>query len=693
MKKTYISSLVIAMVAGSTAVFAQSDAEVTSGVNASSAVGRVQTLSPEQIFKKGIEQYNAGEYEEAKATFKVVLAKDPYNTAAMDYLSRVYTKLNAIDKKNRELTRLGQMAAVQELWTLNDAVEVNQLTPDDAEEVDTVADAAKKKMIQRLQEIMIVAVEFSGNLSIQDAVIYLTEVCRRDGENVNMIVLGLQGSDGMDAGYEGNNIRLSVENMSLYKTLGVITEMADLRFEVDEDAVYIMPYDYERPANMEDEIIKVSKAVGLKLAEYAAPSDDDGMEDEDYDIFSAFGNGGGSASLPSGPVDLTDYIRSLSINSPRRSVATYTPASSEVMVRNTPANIKKIKQRLEAIQQQIFFEAEQQVKIEAKFVEFSEGALKEVGLDWIVNGTGSAAGFKLNNNSSWGPTFVDNVSIINGKKADTTQVAPYSFLYTDQPTKTGQGVFTGGSRTASSAFEAVTSGILSSMGNGGVIPSMVFDRGDVATKLSALEQEGTADVLSCPSVTTINGELATIRVVELHRFPQDFDVETGQRTSPVVKPEDWEDFDLGVSLSVTPEIKDNGTITMELEPKIVKFKGFDRYAVAYNSYVDENSTTTNVGDGGALYAEMPYFEIRSVATRVTVADSHTVVMGGLIDERTETYRDQVPILGDIPYLGKLFRHEGTRSEKKNLVIYIKPTQVDVRGLTLAESERALQASR
>ncbi len=697
MKKTYISSLVIAMVAGSTAVFAQSDAEVTSGVNASSAVGRVQTLSPEQIFKKGVELFNAGEYDEAKAAFKVVLEEDPYNTAAMDYLSRIYTKLNAIDKKNRELTRLGQMAAVQELWALDDAVEVNNLTLDDAEEVDTVADAAKQKMIKRLQDTMIVAVEFSGNLSIQDAVIYLTEVCRRDGENVNMIVLGLQGSDGMDAGYEGNNIRLSVENMSLYETLGVITEMADLRFEVEENAVYIMPYDYERPANMEDATIKVSKAVGLKLAEYAAPSDDDGM-DEGGDIFSVFGGGGGSARLPSGPVDLTDYIKSLSINSPRRSVATYTPDSSEVMVRNTPANIKKIKQRLDAIQQQIFFEAEQQVKIEAKFVEFSEGALKEVGLDWIVRGTGSAAGFKLNNSSAWGPTYVDKTAFYSGPADSVSGIVPKSFFYRPEAVVSpagsrAEGVFTGADRTASSAFEAVTSGILSSMGNGGVLPSMIFDRGDVAAKLSALEQEGTADVLSCPSVTTVNGELATIRVVELHRYPQDFDVETGQRTAPVVKPQDWEDFDLGVSLSVTPEIKDNGTITMELEPKIVKFKGFDRYAVAYNSYVDENSTSETLGDSGALYAEVPYFEVRSVATKVTVADSYTVVMGGLIDERTETYRDQIPILGDIPYLGKLFRHEGTRSEKKNLVIYIKPTQVDVRGLTLAESKRALQASR
>ena len=63
---------------------------------------------------------------------------------------------------------------------------------------------------------------------------------------------------------------------------------------------------------------------------------------------------------------------------------------------------------------------------------------------------------------------------------------------------------------------------------------------------------------------------------------------------------------------------------------------------------------------------------------MTVADGSTVVMGGLVDERTETFRDQVPFLGDIPYLGRLFRTEGSRTVKKNLTIFVKATQIDPR---------------
>ena len=61
-------------------------------------------------------------------------------------------------------------------------------------------------------------------------------------------------------------------------------------------------------------------------------------------------------------------------------------------------------------------------------------------------------------------------------------------------------------------------------------------------------------------------------------------------------------------------------------------------------------------------------------------------MGGLVDERTETFRDQVPFLGDIPYVGRFFRSEGSRNQKKNLVITVKATQVDDRGMTREERE-------
>jgi general secretion pathway protein D len=89
---------------------------------------------------------------------------------------------------------------------------------------------------------------------------------------------------------------------------------------------------------------------------------------------------------------------------------------------------------------------------------------------------------------------------------------------------------------------------------------------------------------------------------------------------------------------------------------------------------------------------MPFFETRSVQTRVTVADGSTVMMGGLVDETTETFRDQIPILGDIPYIGRLFRTEGSRSSKKNLVIFVKATQVDEKGMTRIDREMARKAA-
>jgi general secretion pathway protein D len=178
-------------------------------------------------------------------------------------------------------------------------------------------------------------------------------------------------------------------------------------------------------------------------------------------------------------------------------------------------------------------------------------------------------------------------------------------------------------------------------------------------------------------------------VAETHRYPQDYDVETGQRTAAVVKPQDWADFDIGVTLKVTPVVNpENDTINLSLHPESMKFLGYESYRVGANGYGDAFKPGVDVYDDPSLLAKMPYFRRRSVETEVTIADGSTVVMGGLVDERTETFRDQVPFLGDIPYLGRLFRSEGSRSVKKNLVIYVTARQVDASGLSSAERRLA-----
>jgi general secretion pathway protein D len=227
---------------------------------------------------------------------------------------------------------------------------------------------------------------------------------------------------------------------------------------------------------------------------------------------------------------------------------------------------------------------------------------------------------------------------------------------------------------------------------GGVPAAMVFGNGDVDLRITAMEQEGTADILSAPRVTSKSGAEAIIRVAETHRYPQDYDVETGQQTAPIIRPQDWDDVDMGISLKVTPVVdSEAGTIELELSPEILIFKGYDDYKVGINAY-DSSGTQQIVagGDGSPLLARMAAFDRRSVETQMIVADGQTVMMGGLVRERTETFRDQVPFLGDIPYLGRLFRTEGSRNSKKNLTIFVKASLVDLRGMTSADRELARQ---
>jgi len=77
----------------------------------------------------------------------------------------------------------------------------------------------------------------------------------------------------------------------------------------------------------------------------------------------------------------------------------------------------------------------------------------------------------------------------------------------------------------------------------------------------------------------------------------------------------------------------------------------------------------------AINGQLPYFRVREIKTQVDVADGSTVGLGGLIYDRLETYKDKVPVLGSIPLIGRLFRSEGERSIKRNLMIFVSANQL------------------
>ena len=93
-----------------------------------------------------------------------------------------------------------------------------------------------------------------------------------------------------------------------------------------------------------------------------------------------------------------------------------------------------------------------------------------------------------------------------------------------------------------------------------------------------MEKQSDTDVLSSPKVVVLDGSTATIQVGEERMIPKSFSI-NNQDTSPYVENDDWDLELMGVYLEVTPEIRENGLIDLELNPKVVDVAGYDNYSI------------------------------------------------------------------------------------------------------------------
>ena len=128
----------------------------------------------------------------------------------------------------------------------------------------------------------------------------------------------------------------------------------------------------------------------------------------------------------------------------------------------------------------------------------------------------------------------------------------------------------------------------------------------------------------------------------------------------------------GQVLDVIPYVSADGyTIQMNIVPTFTEFLGYDLDASRQFRTVVPNLPIQDT--------PLPRFRQRQVATTAVVWDGQTVVLGGLIAENVRKSREKVPVLGDIPFVGRLFRSEAADSTKKNLVIFVTPTIIDPAG--------------
>ena len=182
--------------------------------------------------------------------------------------------------------------------------------------------------------------------------------------------------------------------------------------------------------------------------------------------------------------------------------------------------------------------------------------------------------------------------------------------------------------------------------------------------MNLLQTQGDVSILSSPRITTSNNQKAVIKVGEDEYFVTKFETSTvtsasSTTSSPSVE---YTPFFSGVSLDVTPQIKDDGSVLMHIHPAVIK--------------VEEQTKSVVYGDEQMLAMPMAKSTIRETDTVVKANSGDVIVIGGLIEERKVDQTSKVPLLGDIPLLGNLFKNTQDATEKVELVILIRPVVVD-----------------
>jgi type IV pilus assembly protein PilQ len=165
---------------------------------------------------------------------------------------------------------------------------------------------------------------------------------------------------------------------------------------------------------------------------------------------------------------------------------------------------------------------------------------------------------------------------------------------------------------------------------------------DWTAKLEALVLDGEAEIRASPRITTLNGRPAGISLTR----DQYFIIQTG--TGVGYQYNTLESVSSGIKLQITPFVSDGGDVTVYVRPEVGDVTG-------------ESPTS-----------ELPEISWRRAETAIRVRDGETFSIGGLNLEQEKTIRKKVPLLGDIPLLGRLFRHEAKESKKSELVVFLTP---------------------
>ncbi len=288
-----------------------------------------------------------------------------------------------------------------------------------------------------------------------------------------------------------------------------------------------------------------------------------------------------------------------------------------------------------------------QVLVEAIIVEMSLQDGQDLGLQWL---------------------FANDEGFYGSNINDQTAAQRLAAAINPEPETDEDGNVTNDDEFNSVALAGALAGIPGfSLGWGSVDDDLTM-----TVILNALKTQGNANILSTPSLLTLDNQEAYITVGQNVPFITGSFTNTGGNNGASNPFQTIERENVGITLSVTPHINEGDSVVLDIEQEVS------------NVIVG----ASQISDAADLITSE-----RKIQTKVLAQDQRVVVLGGLIEDEVQDGQQKVPLLGDIPFLGRLFRTDSVTVEKTNLLIFIRPTIIrdgnDLEGAT-AEKYRYIR---
>jgi len=654
--------------------------------------------------------FNLGKFDDAKREYENVIRVDPYNSAARRGLERIAAAKSDYYRAAFDHNRAELLMQVDQAWEL--AVPVDP--PERAGVIDPTPTAGQgvQYITEKLRRIIIPRIDFEDT-TVEEAIDFLRQrsveldVLELDParKGVNFVIRRPRGGAGGDAGLDAaegapliggdpGSLRipeLRVRNVPLAVALRYITEATRLRYRVDDFAVTLVPQT-EIGEDLFTRSFRVPPgfAAALDTGEAAAADID------------PFADVGAAPRLQARP-PIIDLLRRAGISFGEGTSASL--AGGALLVTNTPTELDKIEQLVELETGR----EPKQVTIQTKFIEISQENTDELGFDWIVSPFGLSANSLYGTGGTIGSGAIrragDFISPVGGV---TIPGVPAN------PAQNVENIVTGGLRSGDTALsrnniDALLNNPARTAQAANVAPGILgltglFSDGQVQMIMRGLAQKKGTDLMTAPSVTTRSGQKATIEIIREFIYPTEYEPPelpntvgatggvggglgggAGAGIFPVTPatPTAFETRNTGVMLEIEPTIDENNfVIDLRFVPEIVEFEGFINYGSPIQSPSSDlfgNPVTVTITENRI---EMPVFSVRRVNTSLTIYDGYTVSVGGLMREDVQNVEDKVPILGDIPLIGRLFQSKSENRIKSNLIIFVSANIVDPTGRAL-----------